>query len=107
MSDLVTRLRTACSPESPLGKLCSEAADAFEVLTAEVERCHERLEIDHWFVLKDGEMVREEIPYAKRIDMIDGIECRDCTISMLEGSHSQAPSPTQLPQEATVSEGDA
>lgn len=28
MNDLVTRLRTACSPESPLGRLCSEAADA-------------------------------------------------------------------------------
>jgi hypothetical protein len=27
MSDIVHRLRTACSPESPLGKLCSEAAD--------------------------------------------------------------------------------
>lgn len=27
MSDIVTRLRTSCSPESPLGKLCSEAAD--------------------------------------------------------------------------------
>lgn len=26
--DLIARLRTACSPESPLGKLCSEAADA-------------------------------------------------------------------------------
>jgi len=32
MSDLVTRLRTACSPESPLGKLCSEAADALETM---------------------------------------------------------------------------
>lgn len=30
MDDLVRRLRTACSPESPLGKLCSEAADALE-----------------------------------------------------------------------------
>jgi hypothetical protein len=27
--DLVKRLRTACSPVSPLGILCSEAADAF------------------------------------------------------------------------------
>lgn len=27
---LIARLRTACSPESPLGKLCSEAADVLE-----------------------------------------------------------------------------
>lgn len=32
MSDLVSRLRAACSPESPLGKLCSEAADALASL---------------------------------------------------------------------------
>lgn len=30
MSDLVKRLRTACSPESPLGKLCAEAADVLD-----------------------------------------------------------------------------
>jgi hypothetical protein len=32
--DLIQRLRTACSPESPLGKLCSEAAIALEAAFA-------------------------------------------------------------------------
>jgi hypothetical protein len=32
--DIVTRLRTACSPESPLGKLCSEAAKVLEAALA-------------------------------------------------------------------------
>lgn len=32
MGEIVARLRTACSPESPLGKLCTEAAD--EIATA-------------------------------------------------------------------------
>lgn len=49
MTDLVTRLRTACPPESPLGKLCSEAADA---LTVDVDLWRdlcELLGLDGWF----------------------------------------------------------
>lgn len=45
MTDLVHRLRTACSPESPLGKLCSEAAS---VLDEQINRQMHRAFIAGW-----------------------------------------------------------
>lgn len=53
----------------------------------EVERCHARLEIDHHFVMSgndDDDLVRVEIPLEDRQHEIDGIECRDATIKMLD-----------------------
>jgi hypothetical protein len=71
-----------------------EAADALastqaEILRlkAEVQRCHERLEIDHEYVMSgndDDDLMRVEIPFAERAGQIDGIEARDCTIAILE-----------------------
>lgn len=61
----------------------------------EIQRCHERLEIDHEFVvrsdydpeihkLNDDALVKKEIPYEDRAEQIDGIECRDATITELQ-----------------------
>ncbi len=73
-SDLAS-LRTALSQER----------EAREKAEKEVKRCHERLEINHHFVLgDDNELVRVEVPMSERADEIDGIECRDATISLLE-----------------------
>lgn len=55
---------------------------------AEIERCHQRLEITHmWHSVEgdtDAEPVRVEIPYAGRLKALDGIYCRDATINILE-----------------------
>lgn len=62
-----------------------------EAARAEIARCHERLEIDHHFVLGEGEeLVRVEVPYAERSHEIDGIECRDATIKLLESDLAEA-----------------
>lgn len=57
----------------------------------EIERCHARLEIDHVFVMHPdtNELVRQEVPYEDRMDMSDGISCRDATISILEGDSKE------------------
>ncbi|MDP5216739.1 hypothetical protein Q5Y75_05870 [Ruegeria sp. 2205SS24-7] len=71
----------------------AKAAQAIEDLRAEVQRCHERLEITHvWRVEFDAEpddgedysLIKTEIPYDERATTTDGIECRDCTIQLLE-----------------------
>ncbi|MBW3096857.1 hypothetical protein [Pseudohoeflea coraliihabitans] len=50
-------------------------------LEAEVARCHTRLEVDHHYVLGDGEeLQRVEIPPSERKGEVDGIEARDATI---------------------------
>jgi hypothetical protein len=46
---------------------------------AECKRLRARLEDDHVFVLKDGQMIREEVEPGS---VPDGIECRDCTIKL-------------------------
>lgn len=38
MDNLIKRLRTACSPESPLGKLCTEAANELEKYINELQK---------------------------------------------------------------------
>ncbi len=52
-----------------------------EAAADEIQRCHERLEIDRIFKL-GGE--REDVPLEERLSMPDGIECRDATISLIE-----------------------
>ena len=52
-------------------------------LDAEVERCHERLEMTfHWRVtdIATGDVERVDIPRAERSFHLDGISCRDETI---------------------------
>ena len=61
-ADLITRL------------LAQRAADA-----ATIQALRERLEISHYWVVRDGEMVRVEGDPG-----VDGIECRDATIALLE-----------------------
>lgn len=68
-----------------------EAATLITAQAAEIARCHARLEIDHHFVLHPDrptdtvdDLVRVEIPMAERSGEIDGIECRDATITELE-----------------------
>ena len=54
-----------------------------ERLDAEVERCHERLEMTfHWRVtdIATGAVERVDIPRAERSFADDGITCRDETI---------------------------
>lgn len=52
----------------------------------EVERCHRRLEIDRVCKFSELDERTEEvdIPKQERADQIDGIECRDDTIRLLE-----------------------
>lgn len=54
-------------------------------LVSERDRCHARLEIDHYYVMgENDDLVRREVPPDQRHTQIDGIECRDATISVLE-----------------------
>ncbi|MCW5720761.1 MAG: hypothetical protein KIS86_06425 [Devosia sp.] len=71
---------------SPLVTL-SQASSVIAGLKEEVERCHARLEIDHEWVVggnDDSGLERREIPIEERASQIDGIECRDATITELE-----------------------
>lgn len=94
-SDLIERLETPLVMSMFISKndlyqkqeqQREEAAAALREQQAEIERCHARLEIDHiWQAPVDGgELVRVEIPYPDRKSEVDGIECRDATISGLE-----------------------
>lgn len=68
------------------------AADALSTLstqvhrlTAEVARCHARLEIDRVYVGTDEATFEEQaVPMNERVAMPDGIEARDATIQLLE-----------------------
>ncbi|MER9217930.1 hypothetical protein NKI48_03195 [Mesorhizobium sp. M0644] len=52
-------------------------------LVKERDRCHERLEIDHHFVMVgENQLERREIPIDQRAAEPDGIEARDCTIAL-------------------------
>lgn len=59
-------------------------SDDVLALIAEIYRCHARLEIDHVYRVVDGGTVREDVAYADRGNVPDGIECRDATIGLLE-----------------------
>lgn len=85
--ELVGRLREACAGGPDCKCSLNEAASRIQSLTAEVQRCHERLEIDHFWVMSDNDdqdLERVEVPMADRDTQIDGIACRDVTISELE-----------------------
>lgn len=55
-----------------------------ENLKAKIARYEERLEIDHCFVLKDGQLVRQEIPEDERGAFTDKIDCLEIEIKHLE-----------------------
>jgi Lar family restriction alleviation protein len=74
-------------------------------LKAEVQRCHERLEIDHEYVMSgndDDDLMRVEIPFAERAGQIDGIEARDCTIAILEEQLEKRRAARSLSQDGPV-----
>lgn len=69
-------------------KTCHEAAERIEALTAEVERCHARLEIDHMWQANDTDpmlSVCVDVPMEERSSVPDAVRCRDATIQLLEG----------------------
>ncbi|MGR3815186.1 MAG: hypothetical protein ACU0AU_13905 [Cognatishimia activa] len=76
--DLIVDLRIAATIAGP------KARELYLAAADEIERCHERLEIDHEFELVGEDLVKGAIPYAVRKDATDAVECRDMTISMLE-----------------------
>lgn len=81
MQDLIKELIIAenlASGNSP------NAANLYRRAREEIERCHARLEIDHYFILKGREMVRKEIPWNERETWPDGISARDETIALLD-----------------------
>jgi len=51
------------------------AINTLRALTAEVERCHNRLEIDRAFRVDGDDLVRFEIPMHERADFTDKITC--------------------------------
>lgn len=52
---------------------------------AEIDRCHARLEIDHHFVMADGEgLERRETPMEERASRPDAVSARDATIKLLD-----------------------
>lgn len=65
-----------------MAKGLHDGCERAEAAEAEVARCHARLEIDHWFKLIDGEMVREETPQDERHSIPDAVTCRDETIKI-------------------------
>lgn len=78
--DLITDLRIAAAIAGPNArKLYLAAAD-------EIERCHSRLEIDHEFVMRGDGLERRAVPYNRRHEQPDAVECRDATIQFMERS---------------------
>lgn len=82
MSDLLQdllvaeRLATGNSPR---------AAELYRAARLEIERCHARLEIDHWYVLSEsGQRLRKEAPWEDRSAAWDAVSCRDETIKLLQ-----------------------
>lgn len=64
-----------------------EAADAILKLQGEVARCHERLEIDHYFKMgdnDDSDLERVDIPMSERASFPDAVRARDATIGLIE-----------------------
>jgi hypothetical protein len=69
----------------PALRAIASVRQRLEAAEAEVERCHKRLEIDHvWLVAEDGTPAWKDVLPEDRADAIDGIECRDDTIRLLE-----------------------
>ena len=50
----------------------------------EVKRCHERLEIDHYFVMNNegDDLIRCEVPMEKRAEWPDKIVCLECDVQL-------------------------
>lgn len=72
-------------PDVAEGCPCCDAWKQYDDLIAERDRCHDRLEIDHHWVLgHDEELIRQSIPIEDRPDEVDGISARDATIEILE-----------------------
>lgn len=68
-----------------------ESVTALEGLVREVERCHARLEIDHYFQASDGnELVRVDVPMEARHGLPDAVECRDETIKLIDADRARA-----------------
>lgn len=88
--DLVERLRHADqhSVQRMNGsRIFGEAADAILKLQAEIARCHERLEIDHYFKIgdnDDSDLERVDIPMSERASFPDAVRARDATIGLIE-----------------------
>jgi hypothetical protein len=70
---------------SPEGHdIVKEGIAEIERLRIRVAELEARLEVDHDYVSgPDGELIRREIPPEERQEAIDGIECRDASISTL------------------------
>ncbi|MGR3813791.1 MAG: hypothetical protein ACU0AU_06845 [Cognatishimia activa] len=77
--DLIVNLRISAAIAGP------RARELYLAAADEIERCHARLEIDHEFELVGADLVKRAIPYADRKNTMDAVECRDMTITMLEG----------------------
>ncbi len=70
-----------------LASRLEEAASALIALQSEVDRCHARLEIDHYFKIgdnDDSDLERVEVPMAERASLPDAVDARDETIKLLE-----------------------
>lgn len=100
MTDIVERLRegmvrrpvnavtdAGVMDPNATAALMSEAAQAIEELRRERDRCHARLEIDHYFKIgdnDDSDLERVDIPLGERADFPDAVTVRDATIKLLE-----------------------
>ncbi len=58
------------------------AEQRIERLQAEVNRCHARLEVDRVWIGDDTKA--KAVPFADRLDIPDGIACRNVTIRILD-----------------------
>lgn len=84
--DVIAELRV-------LGKSAALTAlhPLFNAAADEIQRCHERLEIDHCFlhVRNVKKLSRRENPYQERGAFPDAIDCRDAKIALLENDLSE------------------
>lgn len=85
------------SPGSVVALAIESLTANITAMDAEIERCHERLEIDHCWKMGLGDesadrfgFVRVDIPYEERFQLPDGIECRDIP-KMLRQTEPDAP----------------
>ena len=94
--------------QTPLEKLTAERDAALaevQRLDAEVERCHERLEMTHRYRCvnpETGETARVEIPRAERSFAYDGIDCRDETIKLQDHAVDELRAEVQRLREAVT-----